>query len=62
VYLDKKLNSIADYVQILCNNETAGIKTDESRCIFHGTEKVRLPVDIRDENDRITGKHWKEFI
>jgi hypothetical protein len=62
VYLDKKLNSIADYVKVICNNEIAGIKAGESRLIFHGTESVKLPFEIRDENDRITGKHWKEVI
>jgi hypothetical protein len=62
VYLDKKLNSIADYVKVICNNEIAGIKTDESRLVFHGTESVKFPFEIRDENDRITGKHWKEVI
>jgi len=62
VYLDKKLNSIADYVKAICNNEITGLKTDESRLVFHGTEYVQLPVDVRDENDRITGKRWKEVI
>jgi len=62
VYLDKKLNSIADYVKAICNNEITGLKTDESRLVFHGTENVNLPVDVRDGNDRITGKHWKEVI
>ncbi|MDR2716969.1 MAG: PHP domain-containing protein [Treponema sp.] len=62
VYLDKKLNSIADYVKAVCNNEIAGIKAGESRLVFHGTESVKLPFEIRGENDRITGKHWKEVI
>jgi len=62
VYLEKKLDSIADYVKAICNNEIAGLKTDESRLVFHGTEDVKLPVDVRDENDRVTGKQWKEVI
>jgi len=62
VYLDKKLNSIADYVKVICNNEIAGLKTDESRLVFHGTENITLPTEVRDENDRITGKQWKEVI
>jgi hypothetical protein len=62
VYLDKKLNSIQDYVKAVCNNQIAGLKTDESRLVFHGTENVMLPVDVRDENDRVTGKSWKEVI
>jgi len=62
VYLDKKLNSIQDYVKVICNNEITGLKTDESRLVFHGTENVALPVDVRDEDDKITGKQWKEVI
>ena len=62
VYLEKKLTGIADYVKAICNNEIAGLKTDESRLVFHGTEDVKLPVDVRDENDRVTGKQWKEVI
>jgi hypothetical protein len=62
VYLDKKLNSIQDYVKAVCNNEIAGLKVDESRLVFHGTENVISPVDVRDKNDVITGKSWKEVI
>ena len=62
VYLEKKLDSIADYVKIICSNEIAGLKTDESRLYYHGKEAVNLPVEVRDENDRVTGRHWKELI
>jgi len=62
VYLEKKLSSIADYVKAVCDNEITGLKTSESRLVFHGTEDVKLPVDVRDENDRVTGKQWKEVI
>jgi len=62
VYLDKKLNNIQDYVKAICNNEITGLKTDESRLVCHGAENVTLPVDVRDENDAVTGKSWKEVI
>ena len=62
VYLNKKLNSIADYVKIICNNEIAGIKTDQSRFDYYDDESIILPVEIRDKNDRITDKDWKEFV
>ena len=62
VYLNRKLDSIADYVKIICNNEIAGLKTDEARLYYHGRETVKLPVDVRDNEDRVTGRHWKEFI
>ena len=62
VYSNRKLNSIADFVNMICNNEIAGLKTDKSRFTFYGNESVKIPVEIRDENDRITGKHWRELI
>jgi len=62
VYLEKKMNSIADYVRAVCDNKIAGLKVDESRLIFHGTENVALPVDVRDKDDKVTGKQWKEVI
>jgi hypothetical protein len=62
VYLNKKLNSIVDYVKIILNNEIAGIKTDEGRLDYHGDETVKFPVEVRDKNDAITGRDWREFI
>jgi hypothetical protein len=62
VYLNKKLGSIKDYVNAICNNEIAGLKTDQSRFDYSKDKEVVIPVEIRDEEDRITGRHWKEFI
>ena len=79
VYLDKKLESINDYVNIILNKEYIGLKTDESRIESQselysrmikedssgdhcGSSWVHSPVEIRDENDKITGRHWKEYI
>ncbi|MDR0319870.1 MAG: PHP domain-containing protein [Treponema sp.] len=62
VYLNKKINSILDYVNIILNNEIAGLKTDEERINFNGTERVQIPVEIRDKDDRITSKDLKEFL
>lgn len=62
VYSDKKLNTIADYVDLILNNKVLGIKTSDGRLRFHGDEAIRIPWEIRDENDRITGKHWKDLI
>jgi len=62
VYSEKKLDSIEDFVSMILNNKVSGLKTDESRLDFHGTEKVRLPVEIRDNEDRIIKRSWKEFI
>ena len=61
VYLDKKLNSIADYVDVIRKNEIAGIKTSDGRCNSDGNEKVGLPVEIRDINDKTISRNWKDF-
>jgi hypothetical protein len=44
------------------NNEISGLKASENRLTFYGTEEVKLPVEIWDKNDNITGRHWKEYI
>jgi hypothetical protein len=62
VYADKKLNSILDYVNIILNNEILDLRINKERINYYGTETIKLPVEIRDENDRITKRHWKEFI
>jgi len=56
VYVDKKFNSISDYVNVILNNEISGLKVDEDRLKFLGTETIKLPFEIRDENDKITGR------
>jgi hypothetical protein len=61
VYLDKKMNTIADYVDAIRHNTIAGIRTSPSRCEYCGYEDVMLPVDIRDENDRTISRNWKDF-
>jgi hypothetical protein len=62
VYLDKKLNTIADYAAAIRDNKIAGIKTSAGRCDWHGDEDIKLPVDIRDSRDRSTGKNWREEL
>jgi len=62
IYSEKKFESINDYVKLILENKILGIKIDEGRLDFHGNESVRLPVEIRDHNDKITGRHWKEMI
>jgi len=62
VYLNKKLNSTADYVNIILNNEIAGLKTDRSRLVYHGNETVKIPVEIRDKNDRVVSNNWRDYV
>jgi hypothetical protein len=62
VYVKEKIKTINDFVNTICTNSIAGIKTSEGRCDYYGDERVGLPVVIRDKNDRITGKNWKDYI
>jgi len=62
VYSNKKLNSIADFVDMILNNEVSGLKVDEQRLEYYGTEQVRLPVEIRNKEDKVIGRNWKEYI
>ncbi|MCL2130284.1 MAG: PHP domain-containing protein [Treponema sp.] len=54
VYLDKKMETIYDYANSLRGGTIAGLHIPPNRCKLHGNERVLIPVDIRDANDRST--------
>ncbi|MDR2730061.1 MAG: PHP domain-containing protein [Treponema sp.] len=62
VYLDIKLDSIDDFVKVICNNDIAGIKTSGGRFNFYGNETVDTPVEVRGKNDKAAGRSWKEYV
>jgi hypothetical protein len=62
VYLNKKLTSINDYVNIICNNEISGLKVDESRLRLRRGVDVTLPTEVRDASDTVIDVHWRNFI
>jgi hypothetical protein len=62
VYIENKLQSISDYISAICNNRIKDIKINSGRCDYRGNEIIALPVDIRDKNDKSTGKSWNEFL
>jgi hypothetical protein len=62
VYLDKKMKTIGDYVEAVKQNTLAGLKIPPGRCELRGNEKIRLPVDIRDKEDRSTGEDIWRFL
>jgi hypothetical protein len=62
VYLDKKMETIGDYVEAIKRNTAAGLKTSPGRCDLQGNEKIRLPVDILDKKDRSTGEDIRQFL
>jgi predicted metal-dependent phosphoesterase TrpH len=62
VYLDKKMETVADYVKAIKEKNIAGLRVSEGRCNYTGNETVSLPVDIRNANDRSTGQDLREFL
>jgi len=62
VYMDKKMESIADYVSAIRNNNIAGLKVNPGHFDLHGNERITLPVDIRNEHDRSSGESLREFF
>jgi len=62
VYLENKLNCIDDFVKAVCNNEITSLRTNPERFEIYGNEKISSPVEIRDINDRVISRNWKEYI
>lgn len=62
VYLDKKLDSIDDYVKIINNRQISGLKVSPGRFDEQGGLSVSLPVEIRDKNDKITRKKLEDVL
>jgi len=62
VYLEKKLNSIGDFVNMILNKEVADLKICNRKLDSYNLNDIRIPVEIRDENDNITCKHFKELL
>ena len=62
VYLEQKLSSAAGYVNAVRGNAIAGLKAPQGRCDSYGDERISLPLDIRDSEDRSSGKSLKEFF
>ena len=62
VYLDKKLESIADYVNIIRNKEIGALRVPPDRFVLRGDERVTLPVDIRNSRDQRTGRDLWDFL
>jgi len=62
VYMDKRMESIGDYVAAIKNNSITGLKVHPGQFRIRGTERVVLPVTIRDSQDRHIGKNLAEFL
>lgn len=62
VYVEEKLNSVKDFVNVIHNNNISDILISSGRCNYYGNEDIVLPVSVRDRDDRITRENWKNFI
>jgi hypothetical protein len=62
IYLDKKIKTIADYVAAIRGGTIAALKMSPGRCDSSGNEKVSLPVEILDADERDTGQDLWEFL
>jgi len=62
IYVEEKLNSIDDFVRAILGKKITDIKTTDGRCDWHGDESATIPVEIRDDRDRKTGKNWKDLL
>jgi hypothetical protein len=45
VYLEKKIETIGDYVKAIKNNAIAGLKFPAGRCDLQGDEVISVPVN-----------------
>ncbi len=61
VILNKKLNSAGDYVNAILNNDIEEIKIPDGRCDFYGNEQIRLPLELRDKNDKKNESEQKKM-
>jgi hypothetical protein len=62
VYLDRKMESISDFVYAVRNNAIREIKVPAGRFDNYKIEYRMAPVDIRDKEDRSTGDSLKDFL
>ncbi|MDR2632961.1 MAG: PHP domain-containing protein [Treponema sp.] len=62
VYLDRKMSGIEDYVAAIKGKTLGGLQMSPGRCASTGHERVSLPVDIRDKDDRSTGRDLLELL
>jgi len=52
VYIDKKITSIAGYVDAVRGNSISGLHVRPGRLALSGKPSVSLPIKIRDEHDK----------
>jgi hypothetical protein len=62
VYLEKPLESAGDYAAAIRKGSIQGLRAPEDRWKSRGNEKVALPLEILDAEERNTGKDIRAFL
>jgi hypothetical protein len=62
VYLEKPLESAADYAAALRTGSLGGLHIPRDRCESRGDEKISLPLTILDADEEASGAGIREFL
>jgi hypothetical protein len=62
VYLDTKLESAADFAAAIRGGAIGKLKTGTDRCKSHGDERIDLPLEILDKNERCVSRDFWDFL
>jgi hypothetical protein len=62
VWLDKKMETIADYVAAVKGNHISSLKFCPGRCDLAGNEDTIIPVEILDAQENIIGRDIRKFL
>ena len=60
VIVKNKLKSISDYVKAVRSKGISDISVNKGRFDGNTNEIITIPVELRDRNDRSTGKDWRK--
>jgi len=62
VYLDKRMETIGDYVDVIRNNSIKKLKAPPGRFDLKGDERLLLPIEIREEQNHSVVKNFSGFL
>jgi hypothetical protein len=62
VWLNKKMETIADYVRAVKGNNIAGLKTYPGRFDLMGNEDTVIPVEILNVQEKVVGRDIRKFL
>ena len=62
IYVNDRMHTVDDLVNVILNNHISDLSISNGRCVYYGDEDIVIPVDVRDRDDKSTGKKWKDFI